>query len=124
MDEALAKGINLYIRTTGRHTGAPRPVHLWFAYEDGHVFLLSLVHEDGGHTHWYRNLRKDPECLLDLADRRYRAVAVSMDPDPELEARIRSMFREKYGERPYRRWFGDEPMTPVTVRVIEEVTRR
>ncbi len=112
--------MNLYIRTTGRHSGQTRPVHLWFAYADGLVYLLSLVYKDGSTTHWCRNLRTNPHCLLDVCDERFQAELVSAEPNDALEQRIRDMFRTRYGKRPYEQWFGDDPMLPVVVRVRDE----
>ena len=117
MSETIEKAMNLYITTTGRHSSESRFAHLWFGYEDGLVHLLSVVYENGRHTHWYENLRADPHCLLAVDGERYQAEVVAMAPDHATEQRIREMIRTKYGDGPYRQWFGDDPMVPVIMRV-------
>jgi len=118
MTEALlTKASNLYIETTGRHSGQAARAHLWYAYESGQLYLLSVVYGDGRTTHWYRNLREAPECLVEVNGQAFEARATSLEPDAELEARVREMFRAKYGERPYQNWFGRDAMIPVVLEV-------
>jgi deazaflavin-dependent oxidoreductase (nitroreductase family) len=47
----------LYLTTTGRRTGLPREIEIWFTRRDGRYHLVA---ETGEGAQWVRNLRADP----------------------------------------------------------------
>ena len=50
-----------HLQTTGRTTGRPRTIEIWFATEGERVYLLA----GGRHrAHWVRNLIADPRVRL------------------------------------------------------------
>jgi deazaflavin-dependent oxidoreductase (nitroreductase family) len=84
-----------YLTTTGRHTGTPHRIEIWFAMGDAHVYLLSGA---GDHSDWVRNLMISPEVVVEIGDlkRTTRARVVS---DPEEDATVRRLLVEKYRPR-------------------------
>lgn len=84
-----------YLTTTGRRSGRPHRIEIWFALVDGVVYLLS---GGGDRSDWVRNLSVSPEVVLELgAERRTRSARIVTDPDEDGLAR-RAMV-EKYTPR-------------------------
>ncbi|HEV2066541.1 MAG TPA: nitroreductase/quinone reductase family protein [Thermomicrobiales bacterium] len=81
-----------YLETIGRVSGRRRETEIWFAWEDGTIYLLS---GGGLAKDWIRNFRKTPEVRF-----RVGAVWVSgtarIVEDPELDRRIRRVVAGKY----------------------------
>ncbi len=77
-----------YLTTTGRTSGEPRRIELWFALDDrGRVLFLA---GDGRGAHWIRNLEVEPSVLLELAGEAYtgRATILTKGPDDSLARRM------------------------------------
>jgi deazaflavin-dependent oxidoreductase (nitroreductase family) len=76
-----------YLTTTGRRTGRPHRIEIWFLETDGIVHLFA---GDGESADWVRNLRRQPLVELELPDRparRYTGTVVE-SPDPALRRRM------------------------------------
>jgi deazaflavin-dependent oxidoreductase (nitroreductase family) len=74
---ALARDRTIDITTTGRTSGRPRRVEIWFHNLDGRLYVTGTP----GSRDWYANLRAQPELTFHLkesvwADLRARATAV------------------------------------------------
>jgi deazaflavin-dependent oxidoreductase (nitroreductase family) len=50
-----------YLTTTGRISGRPHRIEIWFAVDAGRVYLLS---EGGEQSDWVKNLRQTPDVLI------------------------------------------------------------
>ncbi len=61
-----------YLTTTGRRTGRPHRIEIWFAMGDGVAYLLA-----GGRdrSDWVRNLTISPEVVLEIGDEKRTTVA-------------------------------------------------
>jgi deazaflavin-dependent oxidoreductase (nitroreductase family) len=68
MDEkitrALAEGGTIDITTTGRQTGQPRRIEIWFHNVDGHVYITGRP----GKRSWYANLLANPALTFHLKE--------------------------------------------------------
>lgn len=82
-----------YLTTTGRLTGRPHRIEIWFALIDATVYLLS-----GGGTgsDWVRNLVAEPAVTLELAGLSYPAQARVVDDDAAEAGPARHLVYEKY----------------------------
>jgi deazaflavin-dependent oxidoreductase (nitroreductase family) len=84
-----------YLTTTGRVTGRPHRIEIWFGLDGSTVYLLA---GGGEQADWVRNLVHDPSVTLELAGRpvpaRARVVA-----DPGEQARARELLYQKYRRR-------------------------
>lgn len=108
---------NLHLTTTGRSSGLPRRVELWFAYDEGCICLLAGYSEAGRPNNWYRNLQINPSATVEIGD---LSLSVTMetveDPDSE-RAAIRGLFLAKFGQDIMDRFYSREGLTPVRLRV-------
>ena len=108
---------NLHLTTTGRSSGLPRRVELWFAYSEGCICLLAGSTEDGRPNNWYRNLQANPSASVEIGD---LTLSVTMEPveDPDSErAAIRGLFLAKFGQDIMDRFYNREGLIPVRLRV-------
>lgn len=82
---------NCRLTTTGRKSGAPRTVTLWFARDDRRLYLA------GGEAvpQWCRNLRVNPAVTIAIGDATLRGRARVVD-DPTEAAAIRERFVARY----------------------------
>src|SRR5260221_9544075 len=94
----------LYLTTTGRTSGLPREIEIWFVEADGKYYILAEKFHD---AHWVRNIEKNPRVQGRVGDRRSEATARALDAEPEADAwkMAQDLEREKYG---CREWLPDE----------------
>jgi len=84
-----------YVTTTGRRSGSPHTIEIWFALHDDIVYLLA----GGGETSdWVKNLREHPTVGLRLGDRDLICRARLVE-DPTEEELARRLVHEKYRPR-------------------------
>ena len=82
-----------YLTTTGRRSGRPHTVEMWFALSDGRVFMLSGG-RDG--SDWVRNIQSEPRVEIRIADERRAGLARVLVPDTADDALARRLLVEKY----------------------------
>jgi deazaflavin-dependent oxidoreductase (nitroreductase family) len=84
-----------YLTTTGRVTGNPHEIEIWFAVNDSTLYLMS-----GGmdKSDWVKNLLKNPAVTVRIANRTFNASACIVK-DKKEEAMARIMLADKYNER-------------------------
>jgi len=90
--ERLANKDFCYLTTIGRKTGRPHTVEIWFARENGSLYLLS---GGGDSADWVRNLRKSPAVRVSIGSRTVAAKARAITA-PEEDALARRLLDEKY----------------------------
>src|SRR4051794_40939554 len=56
-----------HLTTTGRSSGLPRTIEIWFARHGTTLYLLA---GSGESAHWVRNIRRDPVVVVELAGER------------------------------------------------------
>ncbi len=84
-----------YVTTTGRSSGRPHTIEIWFALREERVYLLS----GGGDTSdWVRNIRANPTVGLRIGDRDFLARARVVE-DPDEREVARALLVGKYGPR-------------------------
>jgi deazaflavin-dependent oxidoreductase (nitroreductase family) len=92
VDPSLASESYCYLTTTGRVSGEPREIEIWFGLDGDTLYMLS-----GGRdrSDWVRNLIREPEVRVRLGERDFegRARIVS---DGDEDARARKLLLEKY----------------------------
>ena len=55
--QALERDTLIDITTTGRRTGQPRRIEIWFHYQDGRILITSSPGARG----WYANMKANPD---------------------------------------------------------------
>ena len=78
--------------TTGRVSGEPREVEIWFAREEDTVFILS---GDGVHSHWVRNILAEPAVSVRIGDETFEGRGQVVDGEEEI-APVRELGARKY----------------------------
>ena len=54
-----------YLETTGRTSGKRHEIEIWFAVQDGTIYLLS---GGGDRADWVKNIRKNPAVRVRIRD--------------------------------------------------------
>jgi deazaflavin-dependent oxidoreductase (nitroreductase family) len=87
-----------YLTTTGRMTGRPHEIEIWFALDGGALYMLS-----GGRDRadWVKNLQRKSEVTLRIAGERFEGRARVVE-DPEEDELARRLLIEKYEHTPGR----------------------
>ena len=82
-----------YLTTIGRRTGRPHRIEIWFAVEDGRMYLMS-----GGRdrSDWLRNIQENPRVAIELGDATVDGIARIVEPWTGEDARARDLLVEKY----------------------------
>jgi len=75
-----------YLTTTGRRTGRPHRIEIWFLESGGAVHLFS---GGGEASDSVRNLRLEPRVVLELPRRPARTYVASVMSDPGRDLRRR-----------------------------------
>ena len=85
----------LYLTTTGRRSGLPREIEIWFTQRDDCYYVIA----EYGTSQWVRNVKADPAVRVRVGDQQFPASAriVPADAEPELHAAVQQLSREKYG---------------------------
>jgi deazaflavin-dependent oxidoreductase (nitroreductase family) len=86
----------LYLITTGRRTGRPREIEIWFTARDGRHYLIAEHRE---RAHWVRNIGADPRVGWRVGDAAFRGRARVVEPaaEPALCAAVQALSIAKYG---------------------------
>jgi deazaflavin-dependent oxidoreductase (nitroreductase family) len=86
----------LYLTTTGRKTGLPREIEIWFVQNDGKLYLLA---EHFHKAHWVQNILKNSRVRIRLGDRTFGATGRVLDRHSDADAYrlAQELERKKYG---------------------------
>ncbi|MCB9486775.1 MAG: nitroreductase family deazaflavin-dependent oxidoreductase [Thermoflexaceae bacterium] len=82
-----------YLTTTGRTSGEPREIEIWFALSENTLFLMAGGREK---AHWVRNIQKTPAATVRLDGVTYAATARLVAAGSEEDALARRLLFEKY----------------------------
>jgi deazaflavin-dependent oxidoreductase (nitroreductase family) len=87
-----------YLTTTGRVSGRPHEIEMWFSLvpESQTIYMLS-----GGRdrSDWVRNTFRDPRVTVRIAGQKFSGLA-RQARDPEEDELARRLLVEKYESRP------------------------
>lgn len=94
----------LYLTTTGRKSGLPRSIEIWFVECAGRYYMVSGARE---RSNWVRNIAADGRVSFSIgtrsdkteerADTQATGRTVSADAEPELHAAVCALMDGKYG---------------------------
>lgn len=82
-----------YVTTTGRRTGNPHTIEIWFAVSPTAPTLYILTYRDSDTV---RNLRKDASVTVRIGGGDYRATARLVDPGSGEQTEARRLIVDKY----------------------------
>ena len=87
-----------YLTTTGRKSGEPREIEIWFGVIAGSLYMLSGSGEDerGPKAHWVRNLLKTPACTVRIRGETVPATGRIVERGTDEDAAARELLVAKY----------------------------
>ena len=87
-----------YLTTTGRSSGEPREIEIWFGLIGSTVYMLSGSGEDDGgpKAHWVRNILKEPRVTVRVDDVTYRGIGRVVERGTPEDAAARALVVPKY----------------------------
>ena len=85
----------LYLTTTGRVSGQPREIEIWFAEHGGRFYLVA----ERESANWVRNILSQPRVKVRVGDAEFNAIArvVHHDREPQVATPVKALFDAKYG---------------------------
>lgn len=86
----------LHLTTTGRTTGLPREIEIWFTALKGKFYILS---EHFHRAHWVQNIKQTSQVRVRIGNREFGASARVLDPERDRETwrLAQEEARKKYG---------------------------
>ena len=84
-----------YLTTTGRVSGEPRTIEIWFALERNTAYMLS---GGGDRANWVRNLRQEPFVSVRIGDQTFDGHG-RVVTDVKEDALARRLLFDKYQSR-------------------------
>lgn len=91
-----------HLQTTGRVSGRPRTIEIWFAVDGTRVYLLSGGRES---AHWVRNLGAHPSVRVRIGGRTLEGTARTIEGEPG-DPTARRLLAAKY-----QRWREGQPLS-------------
>ena len=91
---SLAAQDYCYLTTTGRVTGKPHTIEIWFALNHTTLYLMS----GDGRSDWVRNLLKNLSVTVRIAEYTYSGTARLVQNEQE-QSMARNGLADKYNER-------------------------
>jgi len=86
-----------YLTTTGRISGEPRRIEIWFGLSGRTVYILA---GDGPEANWVKNAVKTPDVTIEIANTTFMARARQITDKAE-DALARRLLSEKYADDPW-----------------------
>ncbi|MDR7517957.1 MAG: nitroreductase family deazaflavin-dependent oxidoreductase [Armatimonadota bacterium] len=98
-DPAAPDAQFLYLTTTGRCTGRPRQIEIWFVASGGRYYVLA---EHFHQAQWVQNILREPRVRIrvgspDAPEETATARVLDAGRDPEAWHLAQRLAREKYG---------------------------
>jgi len=117
LPENLKEEEYCYVTTTGRVTGKPHQIEIWFGLNDNTVYLLSGNKDQ---SDWVKNMLKDPSVTVKIGRKTFQATARIVTNEEE-ETMARNMLADKYYERKANGSLGNWARTalPVAIDLIQ-----
>lgn len=86
----------LYLTTTGRRTGRPHQIEIWFVEHQGCCYLAAELRE---RADWVQNIQHNPAVTVRVGVRVFAATGRVVDQvaEPERAAAVRALMDAKYG---------------------------
>lgn len=92
--DGLAGEAFCYVTTTGRTTGRPHTIEIWFAFNEPTLYMLS-GNGPRQRADWVRNLMKMPSVTVRIGEREFSGAGRVVD-DADEDALARRLLLDKY----------------------------
>jgi len=86
----------LYLTTTGRISGKPRKIEIWFVESQGKFYVLA---EHFHEAQWVKNIKRNCRVRIRMGKRSFEATGQVLDYNRDRKAWLvaQGLAREKYG---------------------------
>jgi deazaflavin-dependent oxidoreductase (nitroreductase family) len=91
--EDLAGEPFCYVRTTGRVTGRPHEIEIWFGLRGQTIYMLAGGRE---RSDWVRNIVARPEVKVRIGEREFAGAGRVLEAGTEEDALARRLLLDKY----------------------------
>ena len=108
LERALRSAEELELITTGRSTGQPHSVQVWFAYHGGAIWLRTDRTAD-----WLRNLEREPRCRIRVGGFERSATREPVSDESAALRQLVEVWRAKYGQEWVADWYVERGRVPV-----------
>jgi deazaflavin-dependent oxidoreductase (nitroreductase family) len=95
VDAALGSEDYCYVTTTGRITGKPHEIEIWFALQGDTIYILAGGRE---RSDWVKNAKKQPRVTVRIAGQSFAGVARIIKPTDADDPPARRLLLEKYAK--------------------------
>ena len=101
LEARLSRLREITLSVTGRKSGRTISIPVWFALEQGKLYLVPV---SGSDTQWYKNVLSNPSIRIQAggAEAELKVVPVT---DPKNVASIVEKFRAKYGAGDVKKYY-------------------
>lgn len=97
VEERLGAEQYCYLTTTGRRTGQPHEIEIWFAALGDTIYLMNGgTRRPPGSSDWVRNAQADPAVRVRIRDEDFIGEARAVPFDSEEHDRARDLLVTKY----------------------------
>ena len=101
LKDRLTRYREIHITVTGRKSGRPISIPVWFVMEGDTLFLLPV---QGSDTQWYKNVLHKPEIHISARGKegKFKAIPIT---DSKTVKSVVEKFREKYGPEDVKKYY-------------------
>src|SRR6267142_6087549 len=101
LKDRLSRSREINITVTGRKSGRPISIPVWFVLENGKLYLLPV---SGSDTQWYKNVLKNPSIRIEAggAEAELKVAPVT---DAKQVSSVVDKFRAKYGASDVKKYY-------------------
>ena len=92
LESQLSRAQEITITVTGRTSGRPISLPVWFVWDGGKLYLLPVK---GSDTQWYKNVLKNPSLEIEAGAAKAKFQATPLSAKPDVSAVI-AKFRSRY----------------------------
>ena len=101
LKDRLSRSREINITVTGRKSGRPISIPVWFVLEGDKLYLLPV---QGSDTQWYKNALKNPSIQIESGGEKAE-LKVTPITDPKQVASVAEKFRAKYGPSDVKKYY-------------------
>jgi len=101
LKDRLSRSREINITVTGRKSGRPIFIPVWFVLEGDKLYLLPV---QGSDTQWYKNALKNPTIKIESGGEKAE-LKVTPITDPKQVASVAEKFRSKYGASDVKKYY-------------------
>ena len=112
---AIASTQYAYLTTTGRKSGNPHRIEIWFGVSDGRIYLMSGGREK---SDWVQNLIAEPVVSLEIGDQQVRGFATILEDGSDADRTARVLLVQKYQKKDELKGWGENSLA-IAIDVID-----